>query len=329
MRLVRAALLLSAAVEAAKTPLTSGQAELHRASAAGDTDLVLRLLDRGDDINVKSGSGRTPLMIACDSGRVEAVKLLVERGADLRVHGLRGGATALTLAASRPDEKLATDLVTALVGGDRAKEELGLNLTDANQMPALWHAVRQGHGATVDVLLAAGADINQAVNEQGQSSLGALVAQPKGMSAVEERMYARLLASGANIDQADKNNVTVLMLAASGKADADETTKGKAPAGQSMSQLDIVKGLLRHERTNSQVPGYTHLLQDGKGTTALMHAVQQLPPDKETPIIEALIEFGNEQEHGNNGLMVRDDEGRTALALAIYFRPNLVRSSGK
>ncbi len=86
--------------------LTTGTASalsaLHKAALKGDLKKINELLDKGADVNEwKMG---TPLMFATSGGKLEASKLLVERGADLNRSG-QNGWTALGLAAygSFPD----------------------------------------------------------------------------------------------------------------------------------------------------------------------------------------------------------------------------------
>ncbi|KAK5638464.1 hypothetical protein RI129_012759 [Pyrocoelia pectoralis] len=55
---------------------------LHHATKMGDNSLVLELIDRGSDLNVRNGDGDTPLVLAVSSNNVEVVKLLLEKGAD-------------------------------------------------------------------------------------------------------------------------------------------------------------------------------------------------------------------------------------------------------
>ena len=51
--------------------------------AKGDIETVKKLLSIGEDVNQKS-NGMTPLMYAAKYNRTEILKLLIERGADLK-----------------------------------------------------------------------------------------------------------------------------------------------------------------------------------------------------------------------------------------------------
>lgn len=58
--------------------------DLRDAALAGSTDKVRQLLDAGTPVDSKAPRhGQTPLLIAAWRGRLEVVRLLVERGADV------------------------------------------------------------------------------------------------------------------------------------------------------------------------------------------------------------------------------------------------------
>jgi uncharacterized protein len=90
-----------------------GFTALHYAAQNGMTKTVGLLLDRGAAINAPAGSGRyTPLQLAVIASRDDTAVLLVERGADLRRRNAQG-VTALDIAASRQEYKLAAALEEA------------------------------------------------------------------------------------------------------------------------------------------------------------------------------------------------------------------------
>ncbi len=61
----------------------AGVTPLHRAAAAGQTDKVKNLLDKGADMNAKDHYGHTPLSNAAANGHQNTVILLLERGANI------------------------------------------------------------------------------------------------------------------------------------------------------------------------------------------------------------------------------------------------------
>ncbi len=59
--------------------------ELWAAARAGDVARITAALDKGADVSAKTRYGATALTFAADKGHLDAVKLLVSRGADVSV----------------------------------------------------------------------------------------------------------------------------------------------------------------------------------------------------------------------------------------------------
>ncbi len=92
--------------------------ELHEAARRGDVAAVRTLLDAGVPVDIKSEYGATALSFACDKGRAEVVKLLIERGADINVADTFYQATPIVWAASNGHGEVVRLLVDA--GADAA-----------------------------------------------------------------------------------------------------------------------------------------------------------------------------------------------------------------
>jgi ankyrin repeat protein len=76
--------LLAAGSNAAAVTTTGVQA-IHLAADAGSVEAVRALLDKGADVNVKDAThGRTPLIFAASKNRIDAMKLLISRGANVQ-----------------------------------------------------------------------------------------------------------------------------------------------------------------------------------------------------------------------------------------------------
>jgi hypothetical protein len=123
---------------------------LIRAAAAGDISGIDELLRAGANVNctVNKGEFGSPLTGAAYKGRLEAVRLLLDRGAD---PNLAGGRTPLINAA----EGGHVDIVSLLL--DRGANIDKFTLGGQN---ALIRASGKGHLEVVKLLVARGADVN-------------------------------------------------------------------------------------------------------------------------------------------------------------------------
>jgi ankyrin repeat protein len=103
-RLVEFTVILAIAGAAAIHGQPAGPADKAEAFAAaarrGDAAAVSKLLDEGVDVNSKYRYGATALSYAADHGRLDVVKVLLARGADVNVKDTFYGATPLTWASS-------------------------------------------------------------------------------------------------------------------------------------------------------------------------------------------------------------------------------------
>jgi len=71
---------------------------LMEAAGAGNTVIIKQLVEKGADINAKDHESSTPLFFACMYGHVEAVRLLIELGANPNVEAAGLGRTPMSLA---------------------------------------------------------------------------------------------------------------------------------------------------------------------------------------------------------------------------------------
>jgi ankyrin repeat protein len=182
------------------------------AASGGSAAMVRRLIAAGADVNAANATNVTPLMAAARSGSVETVAALLDRGARADEHETVRGQTALMWAAAHGH----TAIVRALVahGADvrarsRARPVL-VNRGDYNGgranaieevgrggYSALMFAARAGSGEVVEVLLSAGADVNETAPD-GTSVL--LMASHSGHG----RLAKALLEHGANPNAAER-----------------------------------------------------------------------------------------------------------------------------
>lgn len=124
---------------------------LSQACTNGSDAMVRSLLKAGANPNTTIATGETPLMTCARSGSVDAVKRLVEYGAAVDAREPKEKQTAMMWAAAEHHP----DVVKALIdlhADPKAHSRQGF-------MP-IHFAAREGDLATVQVLLAAGVDVN-------------------------------------------------------------------------------------------------------------------------------------------------------------------------
>jgi ankyrin repeat protein len=151
-----------------------GVTPLWNASQNGSVAMVKRLLDAGANPNLALLAGETPVMVAARSGYPEVVELLLAKGGNPNVHGARGQ-TALMWAVSQQHP----DAVKVLIAHSvdlKAKSDVwsevmavpphgylpyNLKIPHGGET-ALMFAARVGDLASARLLVAAGANVNDA-----------------------------------------------------------------------------------------------------------------------------------------------------------------------
>ena len=160
-------------------PDNVGKTALMLAASGGHKEIVRLILEFGADINAVAGFGDTALThVIGDNALDSIVRLLVDRGADVKLYGFE---PALTTAA--------TNCRTSLV---RLLLEAGANVNAADQggYTALMEAADSGCGDVVATLIAADADVN-ASNNEGITALDLATKQRRA------RIVALLKGAGA------------------------------------------------------------------------------------------------------------------------------------
>ncbi|CAM9270749.1 unnamed protein product [Ectocarpus sp. 12 AP-2014] len=162
---------------------------LYCAALHGHADIALALLRAGADVDFPDTHGWTPLMCASSNGSTELVSNLLLNGASPKTKDKWGcrplhcavpagnlGAVRLLLKAGaspnsrrRPDDMSAVDLAVERGTTDVLLEILAarphVDALDDKGVSALGIAARKGHAKALDVLIDAGADVDEANQE--------------------------------------------------------------------------------------------------------------------------------------------------------------------
>ncbi|XP_014611333.1 PREDICTED: ankyrin repeat and death domain-containing protein 1A-like [Polistes canadensis] len=195
--------VISAICNIPKTELNAtdqkGQAPIHCACTEEHLEAVKVLIELGANINAQDNEGNTPLHVATRMRQIEMVQLLLKVGANIDLTD-QMGFTPLHLAASHGCKGILELLI---------QNGAALNKKCKNGNTALHLACQNNEVDTVEILINKGVDINS-FNLRLQSSIH--IAAEMGHTEICEL----LLASGANIEQKEKSGRTPLYVAARG-----------------------------------------------------------------------------------------------------------------
>ena len=209
--LIRAGADVNAANDYGITPLSL-------ASGNRNAAMVEKLLDAGADPDAAKWTGETPLMTAVATGDMDVVKSLLTHGADVNMAENRRGQTALMWAISFWQPEIARVLIEsgADVSARTRKLELDgftpmvvegyggdLQATSGGGYTPLLFAARAGDLVSARLLLAHGADVNEATEEDGNALV---IASAGGY----EELALFLLENGADPNVDGSNGMTAL-----------------------------------------------------------------------------------------------------------------------
>jgi len=169
------------------------------AEMSGNASLVRLLLDRGAKMADDRADGITPLMTAAESGRADALRLLLKHAPAGAVNAADAdGTTPLMYAARRGQTETARTLLQA-----GAK----VDARDIHGRTALMYAAQGGHAADAALLIRNKAEVN-AKDKSGDTAL-LLAARYHG----DQKVFAALLLGGADRGLKDGKGRTAYDLA--------------------------------------------------------------------------------------------------------------------
>lgn len=174
---------------------------LHHAALANKADIIAYALTKGAQINVQANDKSTPLIVASQVGARQAVALLTEKGADINAR-MNGGFTALHLAAQQGQTEVVKILIAA--GADKTL----LSEPKGSGLQPIHLAALGGHVAAMSTIYKAGVSIDALTGDRKTPLMIAF-------SAKQEKMANLIVNTGANLNLADSQGLTALMLLAS------------------------------------------------------------------------------------------------------------------
>lgn len=230
--------LLKAGVDANAKFLSHGETALMEAARTGNVDAVKALLGHGAEVNAKETLRETTaVMWAAEQDHADVIRLLVDRGADVTIHSIV----------------------------NQPKKRYGVNYkgteSHSGGMTALVLAAREGALASVQALVAAKADVNQAT---GDGSTAMLVAIQNGHYDVA----TFLLTHGADPNQSNEKGWNPLYLAVKHR----NIETGTIPVPNANQALDFIKLLVdKGANPNLQLKANTEI-RNGQRATWLNEA---------------------------------------------------------
>jgi hypothetical protein len=177
---------------------------LHAAAARGDVADIEKRIAAGEDKEATDARRRTPLHVAVYRKQRDAARALLRLGADpnrLEIDRY----DIITIAAVANDVPM---LKIALEGGGNPKA-----VTSIYDGTALIAAAHLGHAEVVRTLIAAGAPLDHVNNLKWTALIESIVLGDGGRNHTET--LRALVEAGANVNIADGNGATPLMLARS------------------------------------------------------------------------------------------------------------------
>lgn len=265
---------------------------LQAAWMTGTPAEVKRLLDQGADVNARTpgtdqydnSDGNTPLMMAALGGRVDIMRVLLDRGAHIDARSATGWTPLMNGTNS------AASVRVLLARG------ANVNDRDKQGISVLMHAMSWTQNcdryAVVQQLLKAGADV-KAKDYSGENALtAALRAEPYPAPwyiHADQVIVKELINRGADVNASVSNGFTPLIVAADS------------------SDITILKALLAHHANVNAKASFD-------GVTALMYVgAPKEPPAKVLAKAELLIRYGAD-------VNATDKAGKTALIWAAEDR---------
>jgi ankyrin repeat protein len=224
-----------------------GATPLSLACSNGGAAMIEKLLKAGEDPNaVVSEAGDTALMLAARTGKPDALKVLLEHGADANKTNAEGQ-TALMWAVAEKNTAAAKILIDHKADVNAQTHKLpppSMFQTifsapfPAGGMTALLYAARQNDLESARVLVAAGVNVKENAADGSSPLLVAVINEHYALGKY-------LLEQGADPNATDEKGRGPLY-AAIDMRNLEWSTRPAPPEKDTLSDLDLIKALLDH-----------------------------------------------------------------------------------
>ncbi|XP_016848694.1 CARD- and ANK-domain containing inflammasome adapter protein [Anolis carolinensis] len=204
--------------------------------------IVAALIERGIDINAHNEMQYTPLLVACEMGKMESAKILIEKGASLK-EKTPDSSSALHLAVQAGSTSIAKMLL---------HKGMDPNIMSQRDQSPLHVAAFHNKGALVDVLIEGGAKIDPVTKElhtplhlasyKGHTEVAQKLLQNKAKVNLKDKQSKTPLHLGA-----EKGHIALVELLLGSNADpnsADKEKKTPLHLASIGSHLSTIKALL-------------------------------------------------------------------------------------
>jgi ankyrin repeat protein len=222
-----------------------GATPLWLAAASGSGPMLALLLEAGADAKAANPDGETALMAAARSGNTDAVRTLLDRGAEVNAKENWRGQTALMWASAEGHAGV-IELLVARGADVQARSSGGFT-------PLLF-AAREGRITSVEALLRAGANLNDALPVRRRAAAGAAPAPATPetslnalLLAVENAHYelaAMLLDRGADPNAAPQGWTALHQVSWVRKAGVAGSNNPAPHGSGNLDALELVKKLV-------------------------------------------------------------------------------------
>ena len=278
---------------------------LHKAANTNNVHLIRILIEKGADKYQETNSGNTPLLLAVESGFLDATKALIDGGVDIN-HRNSHGETAVYRVSSIQDDRF--PLLSAQILRFLIDSGADIQIENNWHESPLWIASSNGNLNLVGMLLDAGANV-ESYDEDGDTPL-AIAAQYGKLRTAE-----LLIKYGANIESEDNKGNTPLMTAAERGGSCKKVVQFLLKKGANVNHknedeltaADLaereghteIATMLRKHNVNNEVRGYNRPNISSLSTMAYQQApsgVDKLINDPEVGMKRPFSQLGGKRK---------------------------------